>query len=464
MKERWRTIRAVGVALLAFGSQGSLISQSAEATPHLGQSVNVVIIGGAALDLAIPCAGAGPEANNMGATFGGCLPVTGPAGELGDFAFTPMDPPAVSAASLAPFDTAVLNVASSAMACSTGTLTAAQQADIVAFVGAGKKLIIYDSECSPQDYSWLPFPFTTSNPGALGAPGTLAIVEDNLLSTLIADPDCTLVGDPHCIDVAFLGPSTDAVGDMNVMTTFDPNWCLDMSGTNADGVTGPVHAYAKFPALADIGLIIYNGLDQDYQGFGIGEANLRKIWVQELQHPFNPSNLPCGKPVVGNPLTSVGTAQFTLRQERPGVADDQLVEVALFTLPSGAAIDPPTEAVEIKLSEPVCGGDFSSLSIPAGSFAARSGGKIALFNGVVADGVTGAPVTAAVRISRERDQNFKVSLDFKTADYICLEGTDHRKVRTTLTVGDDTMIGEQCFERLTDGDLFWPPRPGVVCP
>jgi hypothetical protein len=26
---------------------------------------------------------------------------------------------------------------------------------------------------------------------------------------------------------------------------------------------------------------------------------LRKIWVQELQHPFNPSGLPCGKPVVG---------------------------------------------------------------------------------------------------------------------------------------------------------------------
>lgn len=163
-------------------------------------------------------------------------------------------------------------------------------------------------------------------------------------------------------------------------------------------------------------------------------------------------------------LSSVGTAQFTLRQERPGVPDDQLVEVATFTLPAGGAIDPVSEAVMVELSEPVCGGMFSSLSLPAGSFAARAGGKIFLANAVVADGVSGAPVTAAVRITRERGQDFKVSLDFKDADYTCLEGTDHRKVTTTLVVGDDTMVGKQCFERLPDGDLFFPPGPGVVCP
>lgn len=163
-------------------------------------------------------------------------------------------------------------------------------------------------------------------------------------------------------------------------------------------------------------------------------------------------------------LQSVGTAQFTLRQERPGVADDQFVETATFTLPSGAAINPIAEAVTIALSEPVCGGIFLSLALPPGSFVARAGGKISLFNGVVTDGVTGAPVTAAVRITREGGQDFKVSLDFKTADYTCLEGTDHRKVTTTLVVGNDTMVGEQCFERLPDGDLFFPPGPSVVCP
>jgi len=275
---------------------------TARAGPHPGQSLDVVIIGGAALDLASPCTGFGAEANNMGATLGGCLPVTGPVGELGDFVFSAMTPAAVSAASLAPFDTAVLNVASIAMACSTAMLAPAQQADLVAFVGAGNKLIIFDSECDPQDYSWLPFPFTTANPGARGAPGTLTVVEDNLLSTLIGDPSC-VGGDPHCIDVAFLGLSTDAVGDMNVMVTLDPNWCVDMAGTNAIPVTGPVHTYANFPSGTDDGLMIYNGLDQDFQGFGTGEPNLRKIWVQELQQPFDPSGLPCRVSVVGITLS-----------------------------------------------------------------------------------------------------------------------------------------------------------------
>ncbi len=284
-------VTLVGISMI-------LHSQPVQADPHAGQSQNVVIIGGSALDTGVPCVSSGPAANVMGATFGGCLPVTGPAGELGDFTFAPMDPAAVDAASLAPFDTAVLNVASSAMGCATSSLTPSQQADLVAFVGAGKKLIIYDSECfpGPVDYSWLPYPFSTSNPGALGAPGTLTIVEDNLLSTLIADPTC-LGGDTHCIDVAFLGVGTDAVGDMNVMTTFDPNWCVDMSGTNAIGTTGPVHTYANYPSGTDDGLIIYNGLDVDYQV--LNEPNLRKIWVQELQQPFSPSGLLCRITVVG---------------------------------------------------------------------------------------------------------------------------------------------------------------------
>jgi hypothetical protein len=74
-----------------------------------------------------------------------------------------------------------------------------------------------------------------------------------------------------------------------------------MSGTNATGITGPVHTYAKYPTGTDIGLFLYNGLDQDYQY--LSNPNLRKIWVQELQHPVNPSNLPCGITVVGITLS-----------------------------------------------------------------------------------------------------------------------------------------------------------------
>jgi len=299
--------RVAAALLIGIALAGALLVTGrgdVEATPHPGQSVNVVIIGGTTLDPTCAIAGLPTDANQMNFTGGGCLNIVGPAGELGDFAFTPMAPAAVSAASLAPYDTAVLNVASGGMACNTATLTPAQKADLVSFVGGGKKLIIFDSECfpGPVDYSWMPFPFTTANPGALGGTGTLTIVEDNTLSTLIADPTC-VGGDPHCINVSNLGTNTDAVGDMNVMTTFDPNWCLDMSGTNAIGVTGPVHTYAKYPTGTDTGLFIYNGLDQDFQYQGFVNANLKKIWVQELQQPFNPSNLPCGVTVVGITLT-----------------------------------------------------------------------------------------------------------------------------------------------------------------
>ncbi len=247
--------------------------------------------GGASLDVAI--------IGSPGVINGGTLPTTGPVGELGDFTFTNLAPVNVNAANLALYDTVVLNVASSEMSCNTGTLSAAAKADLVAFVGGGGKLIIYDSECPSQDYSWLPFPFTTSNPGAMGAYGTLTIVEENTLSS----SDST---DPYYIDAPNLGSITDAVGDMNVMTTYDPNWCLDMSGTNALGTTGPVHTYAKYPSGTDVGLIIYNGLDVDYLGFEPAPPapnGLRKIWVQELQQEFNPSNLPCGFTVVGITLT-----------------------------------------------------------------------------------------------------------------------------------------------------------------
>lgn len=96
----------------------------------------------------------------------------------------------------------------------------------------------------------------------------------------------------------------------------DPGLCADMSGTNAIGVTGAVHVYAKWGT----GLILYNGLDQDYQysdpTYNYGSAQLSKIWLQELQQPMPPTSvtLPCGITVVGITLTpetaqnEVGTA------------------------------------------------------------------------------------------------------------------------------------------------------------
>ncbi len=283
-KNRSQQIFLAAFLLLCTGLYLCITPIPAVADPHGNQSLNVAIIGS-------------PVVIN-----GGTLPTIGPVGELGDFTFSNLAPGAAIPANI---DTVVLNVASPQMGCTTATLSALDKAALVSFVSLGGKLIIYDSECRPNvgvDYSWLPFPFTTSNPGALGATGTLFIAEENTLSTSI--PGLPAPG-IHFIDAVNLGSNTDAVGDMNVMVTLDPNWCLDMSGTNVQGLTGPVHTYARHGS----GLIIYNGLDVDFVGFEPtppAPHGLRKIWVQELQVPFNPtpqSDLPCGTTVVGIALT-----------------------------------------------------------------------------------------------------------------------------------------------------------------
>jgi Ca2+-binding RTX toxin-like protein len=277
VKRRHHLSMQLTLVLIILSGLVALGSTSAVANPHPGQSVNVAIVGS-------------PSVIN-----GGTLPTSGPAGDLGDFAFTNFAPASVSATSLAPFDTVVLNVASPEMGCTTDTLSATAKADLVSFVGGGEKMIIYDSECAAGtgvDYTWLPFPFITNNPGATGAHGTLTIVEQNLLST--SDP-----ADPHFIDAAFLGSSTDAVGDANVVVTNDPNLCVAMTGTNAGGVTGAVHTYAKYSVGTNTGLFIYNGLDVDVLGSEGNPNGLGKLWLQELQQPLDPSNLPCGFTVVG---------------------------------------------------------------------------------------------------------------------------------------------------------------------
>lgn len=280
--------KRTGAALLALGS-ALLIAQPANA---LSQSSKVGFV-------------TTPSVVN-----GGTLPTTDPA--FSGFTFTNV--PIVGANPLnlntacggSACDTVVLNTASTTtIRCNLNIITAAQKAEMVSFVSNGGKLIMIDSECSSQNYSWLPFPFTTNNPGALGAIGTLTIVEENNLST-------NAVG-PFFINANLIATQTDAIGDMNVMTTLDPNWCLDMSGTNANNVTGPVQTYARYGS----GLFIYNGMDTDVLSPGTvpnnatGTNNFAKVWLQQLQVPFNPSPLaalPCGSVVTGiniSPMTAV---------------------------------------------------------------------------------------------------------------------------------------------------------------
>jgi len=263
-------LAALGAGLVGWALFG--IAGSVSADPHAGQSVDVAVIG------------------SSGVINGGGLPTAPPPAGLADFNFSDLDPADVNGTNLADFDTVVLNVASEEMDCGTDALSAGAKTDLVSFVQAGGKLIIYDSECAAADYGWLPFPFTTNNPGGMGAEGTLTIVEENTLSSNDSE-------DPHFIDAPNLGSETDAVGDMNVMVTRDSHWCLDMEGTNAVPATGPVHAYARYGS----GLIIYNGLDVDYMGDEPEPPwpnGLDKIWLQELQQPFNPDNLLCRRQVV----------------------------------------------------------------------------------------------------------------------------------------------------------------------
>jgi len=139
-------------ALFAWGT-------AVQAVPHAGQSLNVAVTGSRAI------------------INGGTLPA------LAGFNYFNTPVAGVSLTTLtdgsicggAACDTLLLNVASSGgtggLICSTAGLTAAQKANINAFVANGGKVIIYDSECTSGgsvDYSWLSFPFNTTNPGALG--------------------------------------------------------------------------------------------------------------------------------------------------------------------------------------------------------------------------------------------------------------------------------------------------------
>lgn len=194
---------------------------------------------------------------------------------------------------LAPYDTVILNMNGTQIAGNLNNLPPAARTALVNFVTSGGKLLIYDSEASAQNYSWLPYPFTTNNPGARGAHGTLHVLGDTTLASNVSTS-------PYYINAPYLSNSTDAVGDMNVMTTMDSHWYASMSGTNVNNVTGPVQAYARLGS----GLIIYDGLDWDASG----NANLMKVFYQELGQRWNPDGLPGDIAVIGITLTPSGVS------------------------------------------------------------------------------------------------------------------------------------------------------------
>lgn len=165
-------------------------------------------------------------------------------------------------------------------------MSAQQKADLVAWVYNGGKLIICPGEDAfygtTWDYTWLPEPIVLSVPGAMGASGTLTIAEDSVL---------TQDGSGNPIDVNYLGTQTDAVGDADVLTIQGSGWCAALIATNYAKITGPAEMYDQYGQ----GVIIFNGLDWDYAGYG-ADPEL----VQLMKNMFDVSTLTCGAPWTGN--------------------------------------------------------------------------------------------------------------------------------------------------------------------
>jgi outer membrane protein OmpA-like peptidoglycan-associated protein len=150
------------------------------------------------------------------------------------------------------------------------------------FVKSGHKLIVYDADkCgTPLNYSFLPYQFKTSNPGAQGANSkNLYLVESNTLGT--ADK----TDQQHFWDPAvYTADPNNQIGDANTVTTSDPHWCGHLFGTNVLNVNGFMQMYA----LLGRGLIIYDGFDQDNSGL----QEVQRLELLELRQPV-PAALPC---------------------------------------------------------------------------------------------------------------------------------------------------------------------------
>lgn len=233
---------------------------------------------------------------------------------------------------LAGYDTVVL-----VQECSIGTnlADATFKSNLESFVANGGKLIIWDSECQNTNYSNFVYPFTTNNPGAAGAYGTLTDVEASALS----DPN---PASASYVNTAAVGSHTDAVGDANVMTSQDPHWYVDLTATNTNNVTGPVQTYARYGS----GIIIYNGLDMDVIGSGFdpatssGQDQLARIWLLDLQLGWNPDTLPSAVKVFGlsitpNPATADPGAPVTLTVHASQAALPKAGVVVSFSVTSG---------------------------------------------------------------------------------------------------------------------------------
>ena len=189
-----------------------------------------------------------------------------------------------------------------------------------AWVAVGHKLIIHDSDkCAPTgpDYSWLPYHWATSNPGAKGAPGTfLRFIEENWMAHGRRGRQGFIDTSAweNSINGDLIAGYRNELGDSNTVIEWDPHWCGHMVVRNVNDVFGFVQAYAHYGR----GLIIYSGLDVD-----MGDTTGYDILVaRELAQGFDPDNLPC----------SARLGSFVLTTETP-LLERALVPGRSYTYP-----------------------------------------------------------------------------------------------------------------------------------
>ena len=185
--------------------------------------------------------------------------------------------------------------------CGVGSSATVQNA-LISFLQGGGKLIIWDSDAcnsvdgTAADYSWLSglgASFATNSPGQTGSfGGSLTVKESNNFLTGITSSDLnTLV------------TTTDAVGDLNVITTKSSTWCATLEGTNINQASGFADAYTAPGALtgAANAIIVYDGLDTNYIGYSSGGAILVNLLLNQLAHgwgnPTYTSDLSCSVPI-----------------------------------------------------------------------------------------------------------------------------------------------------------------------
>ncbi len=153
----------------------------------------------------------------------------------------------------------------------------------MAWVAEGHKLIVHDADsCDADhrpDYSFLPYPFATSNPGKQGAESRkLIFLEENTLGR-------STPADPAFIDLDAWTREHNELGDSNTVTAYDRHWCGDLMTRNVLNVNGFVEAYAHLGK----GLIVYDGFDFDQAA----NAGYRRLVTRELAQPFDPDGLQC---------------------------------------------------------------------------------------------------------------------------------------------------------------------------